>query len=78
MKIATLKFVSSDCGQAAFAMMSFGKYEIFMGRTAWCAELQFGNHCIILSREIGVTREQAINICQKDFEERVSACLVKK
>lgn len=75
MIVATLEFKTTDCEQAAFASMSFGKYEIFMGRSSWCAELQFGNHCIILSRALGVTKSQAIKICQDDFEQRVLACL---
>ncbi|MBD1559579.1 hypothetical protein HC752_21790 [Vibrio sp. S9_S30] len=78
MKVAILRFEKIDCDQTEFASMPFGKYEIFMGRSSWCAELQFGNHCIILSREIGITKEEAIKICQEDFEQRVLACIVEE
>lgn len=75
MTVTTLEFETSDCEKAASASMSFGKYEIFVSSGSWCAELQFGNHCIILSRAFGVTKDQAIKICQGDFEQRVLACL---
>lgn len=77
MKVKPLQFTDGECGQSASAMMSFGLYEVFMGRTGWCAELQFCNHCINLSRKVGVSKSEAINICQKDFEKRVLDCLVK-
>ena len=76
MIVNPLAFETSDCEQSAFASMSFGKYEVFMGRNSWCAELQFGNNCIVLSRSVGITKDQAIKICQDDFKQRVLACLV--
>lgn len=75
MKVNELDFITSDCGQTAFATMSFGQYEIFLGRSSWGAQLTFGQQCIILSRSKGVSKEQAIAICQSDFEARVMACV---
>ncbi|CAK2863321.1 conserved hypothetical protein [Vibrio crassostreae] len=78
MKVMTLDFKTEECDQVAVASMSFGNYEIFMGRSPWCAELQFGANCVILSKEVGVNKEQAIKICHEDFKQRVLACLDAK
>lgn len=74
MKALKLEFEYVD-DELAKAKTPFWDYEIFSGRTSWCAEIKCGSFCIILSNKVDVTKEQAIDICQRDFESRVASCL---
>jgi len=76
MKVKPLKFVFSDDEDGAYAETPFCRYEIFTGRSgSWCAELKFGQQCIILSRVKNISKEQSQRICQQDFNEKIMLCL---
>lgn len=75
-KIVNLNFIDDGSEQLFTAKTPFVDYEIFEGRTAWCAEYKFGVACVILTRKIGISKEQAMQICQDDFESRVRKCLL--
>ncbi len=74
-KVAELNFVDNGSGQLFTANTPFVDYEIFEAQGGWCGEYRFGVSCVILTRQVGVTKEQAMKVCQDDFEFRVLKCI---
>lgn len=73
--VKKLEFVFSDSGQGAIATTSFGNYEIFLGRNSWGADFVFGNNTRTINRKLGVTKDDAMSLCQTDFDTCVKQCL---
>lgn len=72
-----LYFVYADENMdSALAETALGSYEIFVGMGgSWCAEFRLGAYCRILTRRMDVSKDEAIEICQTDFNQRVQWCL---
>lgn len=75
MKIKKLQFQSIPRSKSFIADTPFCQYQIYSAlRDSWCAEIKFGNHSVCLTKETGITVDQAIATCQMDFESRVLEC----
>ncbi|EGR2119081.1 hypothetical protein D6U78_09530 [Vibrio cholerae] len=75
MKIKKLQFQVIPGSKSFIADTPFCRYQIYSAlRDSWCAEIKFGNHCVCLINETGITVDQAIATCQMDFESRLLEC----